>query len=352
MVNLLTFFRVSLFESIFHRHTHPGFANYAVDYFIGGVLEFKAFELFSLTFGMGVAVQFERASQRSVHPELFLLRRFFFLLAFGIAHMTLVSNVDILALYAICGFCLTALLRLPTLVLAFLGLASIYLPSVLPVNSFMPSEAVMRAQGAAATLAYSHGNFYNLLLFRWAETRTLIFPLLLGVAQRSFGLMLLGISLWRAGVVREPERFRSRLWAVCVIFGILGIINTVAEMRDLTLPRLVSLAGSNIPLAFAYGAAIIAWNRSGRAAARLAPVAAAGQMALTNYLTQTILFSFLFFGYGFGLMGRLSPLQAAGIGFVLYAAQLWFSRWWLRRYRFGPFEWLWRSATYGRLQPL
>ena len=73
-------------------------------------------------------------------------------------------------------------------------------------------------------------------------------------------------------------------------------------------------------------------------------------MALTNYLTQSLLFATLF--YGFHLFGQWDMVTAAIFGVAVYAAQLAFSVWWLRRYRFGPFEWFWRSLTYGRRQPM
>jgi uncharacterized protein len=75
-------------------------------------------------------------------------------------------------------------------------------------------------------------------------------------------------------------------------------------------------------------------------------------MALTNYLLQSIVLGFVFYGYGFGLFGRIGSAAAACIGLVLYAAQLQLSRLWLRRFRFGPFEWLWRSLAYGQRQPI
>ena len=82
------------------------------------------------------------------------------------------------------------------------------------------------------------------------------------------------------------------------------------------------------------------------------PFAAAGQMALTNYLTQSVVLSFIFYGYGFGLHGRLGSAVAVVIGLVVYGLQLILSRWWLSRFRFGAVEWLWRSITYGRRQPM
>lgn len=81
-------------------------------------------------------------------------------------------------------------------------------------------------------------------------------------------------------------------------------------------------------------------------------LAAAGQMALTNYLMESIVLGFVFYGYGFGLFGRLGPAAAALIGVALYVAQFAMSVAWLQRFRFGPVEWLWRSLTYGRRQPM
>ena len=335
LINLLYFFRLSLFDHFFQFHSHPGRLNHAIDLFAAEFLEFKAFDLFSLTFGIGVAVQAERALLRGVTIELFLVRRFLFLLAFGALHMVLVSNVDILCLYALCGLLLIPLRRLPTLALGLTGVAAICLPSVFSSFTSLPGEAVIRAHAIEATRMYSLGSFGDILTFRWHETKLLIFPLLIGVAQKSLGLMLLGVAVWRAGLIRQAERYRRPLWIMCIVGTVIGL-----SLR------------THIPLALAYFAAILAWRRSNRAAALTAPIAAAGRMAFTNYLTQSLLFALLFYGFGFGLFGRLDPATAAAIGMVVYAGQLWLSSWWLHRYRFGPFEWLWRSLTYARLQPM
>ena len=75
-------------------------------------------------------------------------------------------------------------------------------------------------------------------------------------------------------------------------------------------------------------------------------------MALTNYLLQSVVANFLFYGYGLGLARRVSPSLALLIVLAILAGQLLMSSWWLRRYRFGPVEWLWRTLTYGRREPL
>ncbi len=347
MVNLLDFFRVSLFEQIVHFHTHPGPLNYAVDFTVAALLEFKALTLFSLTFGIGVAVQFERARNRGMLPELFLARRFLILLAFGLLHITLISNVDILCLYAVCGLLLLPLLRLPAIVLAIAGLAAICLPNAVSFGPMLPDEAGLSTAASGALHAYRDGTFFSMIPFRWHETKTLIAPLLIGVAQRTLGLMLLGVAVWRAGIIRNPELFRLPLLATGIVAGAVGAINTAAHLLGLRVAPALAFAGDSAPLAFAYAAALLAWRGPGPAS-----VAAAGRMALSNYLTQTILFSFVFYGYGLGLFGRLAPAPVALFGIAVYFAQLWLSVWWLRRYRFGPFEWLWRSLTYGRPQPM
>jgi len=84
----------------------------------------------------------------------------------------------------------------------------------------------------------------------------------------------------------------------------------------------------------------------------MALVASLGQMALTNYLLESVVLGFMFYGYGLGLFGRIGSAPAVVIGVALYVGQLFFSRFWLRHYRFGPVEWLWRSLTYGRWQPM
>jgi uncharacterized protein len=118
------------------------------------------------------------------------------------------------------------------------------------------------------------------------------------------------------------------------------------------LPPALLDASSSAPLALSYAAGLLLALRSPAATRAGAPFAAAGQMALTNYLAQSVVLSLLFYGYGLGLYGRLGSAAGAGIGLALYAAQVAFSCAWLRRYRFGPVEWLWRSLTYGRAQPM
>ncbi len=357
LVNLVTLFRVSLFAHILTFHTHPGRANHLVDVLVAELLEFKAFSLFSFLFGVGVAIQAERAGARGVNVSPFLVRRFLVLLVLGLGHLVLIWNGDILVLYAVCGLLLVPFLRLPSRALLVLGAAAIVLPHVVPLGIPWPSGEALRAHVAPATRIYSQGGFLEILAFRWYETRYFMTPLVWGVLPKTVGLMSWGVAAWRSGVLREPERHRGLLraifWGAGAIGGTLTAIQVLSRSsgQPSGVPSLVLELGTSVPLAFAYAAGLLLWFHTARAAAWPA-FAAAGRMALTNYLLQSVILGFLFYGYGFGLFGRLGSAPAALIGMALYSAQLAWSRWWLQRFRFGPFEWLWRSLTYRRWQPL
>jgi uncharacterized protein len=105
-------------------------------------------------------------------------------------------------------------------------------------------------------------------------------------------------------------------------------------------------------LTFAYvaGALLVLAHKSA-IGDRLGPIANAGRMALTNYLIQVAALDLLFSGYALGV-GRVRPLVGLAAAVACFAAEAAFSTVWLRHFRFGPAEWLWRSLTHGRLQPL
>ena len=105
-------------------------------------------------------------------------------------------------------------------------------------------------------------------------------------------------------------------------------------------------------LALGYAAMLILAFQTPRGRTLLVPLAGVGRLALTVYLTQTLIFTTLFYGYGFGLAYRLGPAAVTASAAAIFAVQVVACQWWLKRFRFGPFEWLWRSLTYLKWQPL
>jgi uncharacterized protein len=208
---------------------------------------------------------------------------------------------------------------------------------------------------AEATRIYGSGGFAEVLAFRIHELSGFL-PLHLFMFPRTVALMLIGAVAWRAGVFRAGSRASRCLPLVAAIGLVAGGILSVSHVNgwlrlgwraELSLERLAT-----VMLACAYGATIV-WATN-RACARQLLIWAApiGRMAFTNYLMQSVIFGYLFYGYGLGLFGKLGVAAALAIGTGVYILQIIFSAYWLQRHLYGPVEWLWRSAMYGARQPL
>jgi uncharacterized protein len=318
--------------------------------------DLKAFALFSLLFGMGLAIQHDHLCP---HPQriTLLVRRLAFLMLVGAVHLLFVWNGDILFEYAIAGFIVVPLLFGPSRLPAAVGLAllMVFIASpFLPPFATMPSRSWMMQTVAEATLVYGSGGFADVLAFRIRELPGLL-PLHLFIFPRTVALMLIGAALWRAGLFRTGSR-ASRHLPIAAAIGLgcgaaLSIIHAIGVLHlgwqgQLSIERL-----GTVLLAWGYGAIII-WM-SGKAMARsfLAWAAPLGRMAFTNYVMQSVVFGWLFYGYGLGLFAKVGVATALAIGTGVYAAQAVFSAHWLLHYRFGPLEWLWRCAMYGTWQP-
>jgi uncharacterized protein len=180
----------------------------------------------------------------------------------------------------------------------------------------------------------------------------------------SFMLFLLGFIALRLGLFDEPERHRrlivtlavagTGLWAVqAFVFPSLPVHETGPIVRAVALNRLQYGFGlvRDMWLSFLYiGVVLLLVARDRDWLRRLAPFAWTGRMALTNYMIQVALLDLTFSKYGLGL--QVTPLVGLTMAVALFAVDAMFSRWWLARFRYGPFEWLWRSATYGSWQSL
>ena len=362
LVNLHVGFRSSLFENILAFHSQPGWANHVVDILIAWLLEFKAFTLFSFLFGVGVGVQAQRAASNYIQGSKFFVRRFAALFAIGLCHMFLVWDGDILTLYAVCGFLLIPLLKVSAKWLAIAGIALVVLSPHLPFfDSIFPSAEAMRAHAEFSTPIYASGSFSEIMALRLREAPKFIAPLLLSSLPRTFGLMLVGVAAWRSGLVQRPRENRNLLKSILVVAGVLGTVTTTLVIWSKETgeppPDVFDwfYAYSYVLLAFAYGAGLLlvfSSNGQVRDSRLKRLLASTGRMALSNYLAQSVIFSFLFYGFGFGLFGRLGPALTAALGVTVFAVQLVGSSWWLRRFQFGPAEWVWRSLTYRRWQPM
>ncbi|SDJ65432.1 uncharacterized protein SAMN05216338_105817 [Bradyrhizobium sp. Rc2d] len=356
-INVVTEFRVSIFEQFLPDRTYGSWLDRALHSVLMVAVDLKAFALFSLLFGLGLAIQYDHLAPNP-RRTILLVRRLAFLMFVGSVHLILIWNGDILLEYAIAGFIVLPFLTGSTRLLAIAGIVSLVVfiaAPFLPPMASLPPHSWMMQHIAAAARIYSSGDFAEVLTFRIRELPA-IFPLHVFVFPRTVGLMLIGAAIWRAGMFR-PGVLLFRCLPPTAAIGILlgGALAVLLQngwlglnwRMEQSLERL-----SAILLAGAYGAAIVcaannAWTQ--RLVMWAAPI---GRMAFTNYLAQSLIFGWFFYGYGLGLFGNLGVAAALAIGTGVYVSQVAFSAFWLRRYSYGPVEWLWRSVMYGAWQPL
>ncbi|HET6397613.1 MAG TPA: DUF418 domain-containing protein [Pseudoxanthomonas sp.] len=342
----------------------------------------KFFTLFSLLFGMGFAVMAQRADAAARPFAGLYWRRGLVLLGIGVAHALLVWSGDILAAYALLSFLLLAFQPVPARWLAWLGAATylcapalmLGLGLVAWVLTLAPEAAAAWDQGLAdaggkvaavvedGRRIYASGSYGEAVVQRAREFGTTLSNVTV-LGPLVFGMFLLGAAFARSGAIAEPARhgrlFAALRWGALPL-GMLAMGASIALAPHMPLDRFDLRLGAGQALAMAGSGLMclgyLAWmvrafaTRAGaRAAAWLAP---AGRMALTNYLMQSVVCTLVFYGYGLGWFGQMPRAWQVAFALALFAVQVFASRWWLARFRFGPAEWLWRSLTYLRAQPM
>ena len=353
-MNVVTEFRVSIFERFLPQKPPASPIDSAVETILMLAVDLKALALFSLLFGAGLAIQFERLAKSERRTSL-LVRRLAVLLAFGLIHLCLIWNGDILTEYALAGLIVLPLLFGPRWLLAVAALAflGLYLAiQVFPPPGLWPGRAAIAQDVMDANRIYPTGGFLDVLAFRLREL-PLFAPLHVFIFPRTIGLFLLGAFAWRIGILRNPpRRLLFAIAAACIGLGAALILCHAGGF--IARGRIGALAEplGTILLALGYGAGIIGIANLDSGKRLLGWAAPLGRMAFTNYLMQSLIFGWIFYGYGLGLFGRLGVASALAVGVAVYTGQVFFSAWWLRRYRYGPVEWLWRTLMYSAAQPM
>jgi uncharacterized protein len=357
MVNLLTEFRVSIFNQFVPSEATGSSFDRLLDAFVSYALDMKAFSLFSLLFGVGLAIQFDRLANRG-RPLYWLRRRLVILLGFGLCHLVLIWNGDILTEYALAGLFVLGALRHDEDTLVLYALLAFWFYLVMPIwygPLYWPRTSTFALDIAQANRIYPHGSLLQILQFSVHELKLMI-PLHVGVFPRTIALMLVGAWLWKSEFLRDLRAHRARLLAFGLLAIATGVAVTAAESGNLfsehkVFADVLSRLGAPIQ-ALGYAALIaVAVDRPyiGQLLKVFAPL---GRMAFTNYIVQSLIFCWIFLGYGLGQFDQMSMTTAFLLGSAVYAAQILCSILWLRRFRFGPLEWLWRSLMYGQRQSM
>ena len=337
----------------------------------------KFMVIFTFLFGLGFALQMQRASAQGLPFLRLQVRRLTVLLLIGLAHAFLIWYGDILVGYALAGFllllwrgCRPRTILVWAIALNLLSFAELEI-DVLRNLVRPPAESERVDAGTphvgrhdpgplarARVEAYAHGTLTDIARQR---ARDFLDDHRQGynVVVRRLSFFLFGLYVGSLGILRDVPRHLPLLARVLAWSLLVGGVMHVARyllflqglpdwMRLLRLPT--SIVG-NPALACAYSVALVLLFQLPVWRAWLSPLGAVGRAPLSNYLLQSVICTGIFYSYGLGLYGRVGPAAGMVVTLAVFAAQLLVSVWWLRRFRFGPVEWLWRSLTYGRPQP-
>ncbi len=303
----------------------------------------KFYLLFSFLFGVGFAVQMRRMETTNRPFVGFYLRRLVVLFVIGMAHAILLWDGDILRLYAGAGVLLLLVRGWSDKALLATALA-IAIGGLLIFGN-IPVDVASDMTGTEAIALYVNGTYADLVTHRLSQPLTLDIQIPMVLV-----MFLVGLVIGRSGILDHPEHYQPylrRAWKWALPVGIVGnVLFLIGYSEGDSWFVSFGIHVGAPALSFVYASWVLLW------AERLRVIAPVGQMALSNYLSHSLICTTLFYGYGLGWYDQVSPTLTFGLVFLIYGAQIVVSTLWLRQFRFGIMEWLWRCLTYGQWQPL
>ena len=334
-------------------------------------VESKFFTLFSLLFGISFAIQIQSAEKQGATFLPRISRRMFGLLLFGALHILLLWDGDILVIYAITGTLLIAFRKAAYSTLKKWAIGLLAVPGVLVFIIFAYTLIARLSTDGAKIFGESDRSLAKEFASTEATQKLLsngfiegigerihtylnLSPLLFSRIPTVLAMFLIGLYLGRSNFIRElPEKTetlqRFRFWGLTIGFSLMLLIVAGTKFLPATsaLVAIIEdqyLAGPILCLGYASAIALAYLKNSQlRIFSFFSKV---GRMALTNYLTQSLVLTFLSYGWGLGLALKLNGFQVLGVSIVLYISQVLFSGYWLKNFKYGPLEWVWRCITY------
>ncbi|UCH84369.1 MAG: DUF418 domain-containing protein [Candidatus Latescibacterota bacterium] len=335
----------------------------------------KFMTMFSMLFGAGILLMTSRAEDKGLRSRAIHYRRMGILILFGLMHGYLLWTGDILFWYGMAGLLVYLFRKKSPRTLIVTGLVSLFIASALLFMSgwsmqYWPEETVTNmSEGFSPPqekvdedLAAYRGSWLEQMPLRATSAFSMnTFAFFFWGLWRVGGLMLIGMALYRLGVFSagRSDRFYSVLIGVAAIVGIPTVVYGIRyNMGTGWDPRYIFFVGTqfnywaSVLMSLGWIGTVMLVVKKGVLRGLTSRLAAVGRMALTNYVLQTIICTTIFFGHGLGLYGSVERWQQSLFVFAIWILQLVVSPIWLRHFRFGPFEWLWRSMTYRTTQPI
>ena len=331
------------------------------------------YPIFSILFGFGAVMMWENADSKGNSANKLFLRRFLLLLIIGLVHLYFIWDGDILVTYAVAGlFLLFFLKRQPKTMLVWVVILAVVV-NVVSVSGETGEAIDFSHYLELERDVYAHGTYREVVALRL--TVNPIEKLDFGLDAGSVGhqmlvsvitvtnhvilvcqalmLFLLGAMIAKKRWLHRIKEHRHFLRNMAVLFGVLGVAlkgGMVVTQHPLLEGYGYILGGPFLAIAYIAIFALLfdcygptRWFRG---------FSYVGRLALTNYLLQSIVMTTIFYGYGFGLFGKVGLLVGMVLATGYFVVSVVLSRWWLTRFTLGPAEWVWRAGTYFRLPRL
>ncbi|WP_161568172.1 DUF418 domain-containing protein [Anaerobacillus alkaliphilus] len=333
-------------------------------------VETKFFSIFSFLFGLGFFIFMERAAEKGRNVYTLYVRRLTMLAVFGALHLLFLWYGDILLTYAFAGFLLLLFYKLkPKTLLMIITIFTVALILLLSANFLLSPEElqkeiqVLQADGAGkmeeAILIYNTSSYLDWLSYRFSnEVIPLIKHLPFSMLTALY-MFLLGLYVGKLNIISEfpkHKRLARNVWWISLIISIplsFLIVALHLDMLTLRIPNSLSVQVivtlSGLSLSIFYISTVLFLLQKEKWKKLFYPLSYLGRMALTNYIAQTVICVGIF--TGFGLFGEINLALGLIMSFIILPLQILFSYFWLKYYLYGPLEWVWRSVTYGRVQP-
>ncbi|CAM4100879.1 membrane protein [Bacillus manliponensis] len=319
----------------------------------------KFYTIFSFLFGLGFYIFMTRAEEKTDRPKLLFVRRLLVLLLFGFLHYVLLWNGDILHTYALCGFFLLLFYkRQPGTILVWaiilLVLSQIFMFLTSLILFFIPPEEL----GELAAPVIPLQDWILQVQDRFTEFYSEALPSFLIMFPEILALFLLGLYAGKKDIFRRAKELDAQLkkWQIITFIAslpILGIMifyfSKVDSYAPMKMSGLTMLSGKT--LFIFYIVTLLRLLQHEKWQKVFKPFQYVGRMALTNYISQTVITLLVF-----GLLVKMDivfPLWGGTLFCIaLFILQIFISRWWLAHYQYGPLEYVWRLGTYGKKMPL
>lgn len=343
-------------------------------------IQTKFITMFSFLFGFGMVIMMDRTQAKGQKFVPIYVRRLLALLLFGTVHAFIIWDGDILTDYALLGFLLllfhkckpktlviwaVTLFTLFALMFVLMDAASIFSSEDAIENE--PSEQTgepnewteqMNQEAKQAIDIYSEGTFMDIaeqrihdrIMYMSMNGMLSLNPLLYIYSNLPyFTMFLLGAAFAKLKVFHQPTRHRrllKRLWLVGLCLGLpFNVIGTLYSLQSLV------LIGAPLLMLF-YVITLLFMSQTKLGKCLVAPLSAVGKTAFSNYVLQSVIGTFIFYHYGLGWYGSVYPLAGLGLTVIIFIGQMIVSNLWLKYFRMGPLEWIWRSITYWKRPPL